>query len=133
MDFQEEETVEVACDAQPSAATPTGPGAAKAARAGRRVPPAPQSSTGPGAGKAPGAGSRVAELEGSQDATRRVARELRLNRPYLLCDVEIMNRERAASVRDELSQAAREVWKEDALGQGDEVLPLPPLGGRSLA
>ena len=82
--------------------------------------------TGPGAAKASRAGTLPGGGSGRGDVTHRVARELRLNRPYLLSDVEVLVRDRAASVRDELTSAARAAWREDALGEGNEVLDLPP-------
>ena len=85
--------------------------------------------TSPGAGKASGTETLPGRDSGKGDVTHRVARELRLNRPYLLSDLEVLVREQAASVRDELSSAARAAWRDDARGEGNETLPLPLVDG----
>ena len=58
------------------------------------------------------------------DQTFWVVERMRVTHPYLLSDVEPYNREWVASIRDDLSEAAHVLWKEESLGKAEEQEPL---------
>lgn len=59
------------------------------------------------------------------DQTAAVADALKMSHPYLMLDVEILERDRIQDLREKLAQKCKEVWLKDAKGEGTEELPLP--------
>ena len=54
-----------------------------------------------------------------------VSSEMNIQNPYLLTDVEVYHREYVRTTRDDLSEACREAWSQEACGGPAEVEPLP--------
>ena len=66
------------------------------------------------------------------DLTASVSEALGLTHPYLLSDVEIYAREQVCDLREEMHSASKEMWHEEAYGEGDRThLSLPQPPGRS--
>ena len=59
------------------------------------------------------------------DQTAFVSADLGIAHPYLLCDVEVLNRERACTIREALSSECRKLWTLEAKGDGAAIEPLP--------
>ena len=59
------------------------------------------------------------------DATAAVAEKVKFAHPYLLCDVEVYNREKILDIRDDAHRACKELWTEEAKGSADDTSPLP--------
>ena len=49
-------------------------------------------------------------------ATARVAEQMGIYHPYLMSDVEVYDREYFQTIRDDLHEACRTIWREEALG-----------------
>lgn len=63
----------------------------------------------------------------------RLSERLCISHPYLLSDVEVYNREYAATLRDDMHKVCRQLWRDEVLG-GDDLpervdLPTPDHNG----
>ena len=67
------------------------------------------------------------ETDGLHDVTALVRAETGIAHPYLLVDTEIYHREHVATIRDALSTACHEAWKQDAVGGPVRSEPLPSV------
>ncbi len=72
-----------------------------------------------------GTASAAASESTRMDKTFLVALQVGIDHPYLLSDVEVLNRERVNSIRDSLAKECRKVWQREAKGEGCELEPLP--------
>ena len=78
-------------------------------------------SSGAGAAQAPAS----ALVPSNRDRTAAVADELQIAHPYLLADVEPLNRERVADLRESMHEVCKAEWLRAANGDAQELLPLP--------
>ena len=63
-------------------------------------------------------------MEGPADLTAYVSDKLGFSHPYLFVDVEYPV-EHFRDLRDDLQDACTQVWRDEAIGEGAEVLPFP--------
>ena len=59
--------------------------------------------------------------DGAADATALLSEQLGITHPYLLCDVEVYNRDLVFDLRDDVHKFAKRVWKEVAVGKDESI------------
>ena len=50
-----------------------------------------------------------------------MSEQLGITHPYLLCDVEVYNRDSVCDLRDDVHKVAKSVWREEAIGKDESV------------
>lgn len=69
----------------------------------------------------------LAETASKEDAAGCASTGLGLRHPFFLCDVAVMARERACTMREDIPTERRKIWKLEAKDEGASVAPLPCL------